>query len=89
MRKIYELSCNVDIMGQPRITASKGRYSTSDPRIHRILSVYPGVRLIATEPDEPALRPGPGTPVEPVVVSGGGLQTKPRREQGGRVTGER
>jgi hypothetical protein len=86
MLKTYELACNIDIMSQPRITLGKGRFSTSDPKIQRVLGGYPGVTLISTEP-EPVQRPltpaealalhGPAP--EPVRVSNGGVQMKPKK----------
>jgi hypothetical protein len=84
MLRTYELACNIDIMCQPRITIGKGRFSTSDPRVQRILSGYPGVRLVSAE-DEPARRPLTpaeglalyGSGPEPVrVTTGSGLQLK-------------
>jgi len=79
MIKTYELAANLDIMGTPRVTASKGRFSTSDRRIQMILRAYPGVTLVSERPDEPI---GPGNsfpPVQGVVVTNGGLQLKEQK----------
>jgi hypothetical protein len=87
MLRTYELACNIDIMSHPRVTASKGRFSTSDPRIQRILSGYPGVTLLSVEP-EPVQRPltpaeglslyGPG-PDSVRVSNTASVQMKPRK----------
>ena len=92
MLKIYDLANNIDILSTPRITASKGRFETSDPRVQRILSRYPGVTLISVEPDAQAPCAGgevagthsPAAPAE-TVRTVPGIQFKPTRERGGRV----
>jgi hypothetical protein len=81
MLKTYDLACNIDIMCQPRITLSKGRYSTSDKKTQRVLDRYPGVTLISTGPDEPPKR-NPDiacAPIPQTVVTNGGLQIKEKR----------
>ncbi len=80
MLKRYELSVNIDIMSQPRITASKGRFETSDPRVQRILSGYPGVTLVDERADEPIGVGSSFATVEPVrVTNSGGLQFKEKQ----------
>ena len=93
MLTIYDLACNIDILGTPRITASKGQFRTSDPRVQRILSRYPGVTLVATEPDTPAPcvggEPAGNSPVRsdvPEVRNYVGVQMKERRPIGGRLS---
>ena len=78
----YELACNIDIMGNPRITASKGRFSSGDPRVQRILRAYPGVSLSSVTPDPPPAKLtadqfGP-VPQQSTVRTQCGLQVKPR-----------
>jgi hypothetical protein len=88
----YELACNIDIMGNPRITASKGRFSSSDPRVQRTLRHYPGVKLCRMEAETAAKFAGgeagsrpPAPPAETQVRAVSGIQFKPTRERGGRV----
>ena len=88
----YELACNIDIMGNPRITASKGRFSSSDPRVQRTLRHYPGVKLCRMEAETaakfaggeaPGVRPAP--PAETEIRAYPGVQLKEKRPIGGRV----
>jgi hypothetical protein len=79
----YELACNIDIMGNPRITASKGRFSSGDPRVQRILRAYPGVSLSSVTPDPPPAKLtadlfGP-VPQQSSVRTVAGLQIGERR----------
>ena len=92
MRAFFELSCNVDIMGNPRITASKGRFDSNDPRVITKLRGYPGVTLIRTESEAPPIFAGgevAGThrkaPPEVEVRNHCGIQFKEKRPIGGRV----
>jgi hypothetical protein len=87
MLNTYYLERAIDILSEPRVTAGRGRFQTSDPRVQLILSRYPGVTLVSSE-EEPKRRPltpeeavqlhGPG--IEPVRVSNTvGVQMKERR----------
>ena len=83
MLKIYDLANNIDILSTPRITASKGRFSSSDPRVQRILSRYPGVSLISSEPDPPpanlTAEQFGAVPQQSTVRTTAGLQIRERR----------
>jgi hypothetical protein len=72
MLNTYFLERAIDVLSEPRVTAGRGRFQTSDPRVQLILSRYPGVSLVSSE-DEPASRPL--TPAEAVQLHGPGIET--------------
>jgi len=89
MLNTYVSDVNVEIAqghGHPRIIMGKGiRFQTTDRAVQRVLSWYPHVELISSEPETKPVKltaaealalygPGP----EPVRVSNtGGVQMKP------------
>ena len=79
----YELACNIDLMGTPRITASKGRFSSNDPRVQLRLRYYPGVTLISTEPEAETVCAGGSEPCavrhESALRTQPGVQLRERR----------
>jgi hypothetical protein len=95
----FELTANIDVLGNPRITLGKGKHRITDPRVIRILrgsgrpgGEYPGCRLISMESETPTPCAGgevAGThsPTGPEVQikTNVGLQFKPPRERGGRI----
>jgi hypothetical protein len=93
LKAFFELSCNIDILGSPRITVSKGKYDTSDERVIRRLRGYPGVTLLRTESENPPIFAGgelEGTyrrapPEVEVKTWPGGVSFKEKRPIGGRV----
>ena len=83
MINTYELASNIDLLGTPRITASKGTYRTSDPRVQLRLRYYPGVTLISTEAEAEPLCVGGSKPHavrhESAVRTQPGVQLRERR----------
>jgi hypothetical protein len=87
MLATFQIERRIDVIrDQVHLVVAPGRFQTSSPEAIKILRGYPGATLISSEP-EPTTRPLTpqealalhGCAPEPVRVSNGGVQMKPRK----------